>query len=154
MMRARRRLGLRRGGAGVHAEAASYPAEVGERLGADVCTLARADRRRPAGASDGALTDETSPLLGRLAGSPVSERALLAAIGDGTRRRGALLVLRGADDDAWSGDERDGARRRSAAGSAPWSTSSRRRRRDRQLVDELRGSTSTAATWSPRSPMT
>jgi signal transduction histidine kinase len=87
--------------AGVHAEAASYPPAVGERLGADVCTLLEptiATSLR----EQRAFTHESEPLLGRLAGVAGMERALLAPIGDGSGTKGALLVLRGADDGAWT----------------------------------------------------
>lgn len=93
-------------GPGVPAEAASYPAEVAERLGPDVCTLLQ-PMVTECLAGETTLTETAAPLLARLAGLTGHERALLAAIGDGTRSRGALVVLRRGDDRAWSEDERE-----------------------------------------------
>jgi signal transduction histidine kinase len=91
---------------GVPADAASYPADVAERLGPDVCTLLQ-PMVTECLTHETTLTEAAAPLLGRLAALTGRERALLAAIGDGTRSRGALLVLRRSDDDAWSVDERE-----------------------------------------------
>jgi signal transduction histidine kinase len=91
---------------GVYAEGASYPPTVGESLGADVCTLLE-----PTITSclrdEVVVTHHDEPLLGRLAGVAGLEQALLAPIGDGTGTRGALLVLRGANDDGWTADEHE-----------------------------------------------
>ena len=121
---------------GVRAEAASYPADVAGRLGADICTLVE-----PIAATcstDGTtVTDEDSPLLGRIAGLAQQSRALLAAIGSGATARGALLVLRGDTDDPWSQQERDAlASLGRRLGSVVEQLENRRR--DRHLVDELR----------------
>jgi signal transduction histidine kinase len=108
---------------GVHAEGASYPPEVAERLGADVGTLLQ-------------LTDESAPLLGRLAAVTGHEQALLAAIGDGTGTRGALLVLRRVEDEPWSEGDREalfalGRRLGTVADQV------KGRRRDQEIVREL-----------------
>jgi two-component system phosphate regulon sensor histidine kinase PhoR len=92
---------------GVPAEASSYPVELGERLQAHVvCALlqpmmARCLRDRTA------LSGADDPVLQRLAGVAELEQVLTTPIGDGAGGRGALLVLRGADDDIWSEDERE-----------------------------------------------
>ena len=90
---------------GLHAEAASYPPAVSERLGADVCTLLQ-----PMTAicllDETTLTDRDAPLLGRLAAVAGQHQALLATVGDGTGSRGSILLLRDAGDDAWTPDER------------------------------------------------
>jgi signal transduction histidine kinase len=120
---------------GAHAEAASYPEDVAGRLGADICTLVE-PMVDTCWNEDTTLTDEDSPLLGRLAGLAHQERALLAAIGSGTSVRGALLVMRG-DDEPWTRHERDALAslgRRLGAVVEQLET----RRRDRHLVDELR----------------
>jgi signal transduction histidine kinase len=91
---------------GVHTEAAAYPREVGEQLGDDVCTLL--EPMIAISLREGqAVTHETAHLLGRLARVAGLEQALLAPIGDGTGTLGAVLVLRGADDDSWTADDRD-----------------------------------------------
>lgn len=121
---------------GAHAEAASYPEDVAGRLGADICTLLE-PMIDTCWTGDTTLTDEDSPLLGRLAGLAHQERALLAAIGSGTSVRGALLVMRGADEEPWTAHERDALAslgRRLGAVVEQLET----RRRDRHLVDELR----------------
>ncbi len=121
---------------GAHAEAASYPEEVAGRLGADTCTLIE-PMVATCWTDDTTLTDEDSPLLGRIAGLAHRERALLAAIGSGSTARGALLVLRGASDDPWTRRERAalaGLGRR--LGSVVEQLEARRR--DRHLVAELR----------------
>jgi signal transduction histidine kinase len=61
-----RRVDLRGARARVHAEAASYPPEVAERLGADVCTLLQ-PMIGTCLTDETTLTDESAPLLGRLA---------------------------------------------------------------------------------------
>ena len=136
MMRARGVWACAEIASGAHAEAASYPAEVAARLGADICTLVE-----PMVATcwtDGTtLTDEDSPLLGRIAGLAHQQRAMIAAIGSGSSVRGALLVLRSAGDDPWTQPERDalaGLGRR--LGSVVEQLEARRR--DRHLVAELR----------------
>lgn len=89
---------------GVHTVAASYPAETGVRLGADVCTLlepAVADSLQ-AGTP---LTHENAPVLARLADVAGLAQAVLAPVGDGSGTRGALLVLRADDDEPWAADE-------------------------------------------------
>jgi signal transduction histidine kinase len=122
--------------AGVHAEGASYPPTVRERLGVDVCTLLE-----PTIASslrdERVVTHHDDALLGRLAGVAGLEQAMLAPIGDGTGTRGALLVLRGADDDAWSADEHEaifvlGRRLGTIADQV------RSRRRDQETLEQLR----------------
>lgn len=122
--------------AGVHAEAASHPAEVAERLGGDICTLVE-PMVKVCWRDDTALTDDTTPLLARLARLAHQERALLAAIGSGSDTRGALLLFRGADDPPWSDRECEALRGiglrlgvvvRHLEG----------RQRDRDLVEELR----------------
>ena len=121
---------------GAHAEAASYPDEVAGRLGADICTLVE-PMVATCWTDDTTLTDEDSPLLGRIAGLAHQQRALLAAIGSGSTARGALLVLRSADDEPWTLRERDalaGLGRR--LGSVVEQLEARRR--DRHLVAELR----------------
>jgi signal transduction histidine kinase len=120
---------------GVPAEASSYPVEVGERLGPDVCTLLEPVLVQCLG--DGSTeTEASAPLLGRLAGVAGQTQALVAAIGDGTGSRGALLVLRGADDDSWGPDERDalfGLGRRLGT----MADQVQVRRRDQETVEEL-----------------
>jgi signal transduction histidine kinase len=121
---------------GVHAEAASYPSEVAGRLDADICTLVE-PMVETCWTGDTTLTDDSSPLLGRIAGLAQQQRALLGAIGSGTSVRGALLVLRGEREEPWTDRERDalaGLGRR--LGSVVEQLESRRR--DRHLVDELR----------------
>ncbi len=121
---------------GAHAEAASYPEEVAGRLGADVCTLLE-PTVATCRTDDTTLTEEDSPVLGRIAGLAHQQRALLAAIGSGSTARGALLVLRSADDQPWTEREREalaGLGRR--LGSVVEQLEARRR--DRQLVAELR----------------
>ncbi len=121
---------------GAHAEAASYPEAVAGRLGADICTLV-GPMVDTCWTGDTTLTDQDSPLLGRLAGLAHQERALLAAIGSGTSVRGALLVMRGDDDEPWTPHERAALAslgRRLGAVVEQLET----RRRDRHLVDELR----------------
>jgi signal transduction histidine kinase len=93
---------------GVHAEAAAYPREVGEQLGDDVCTLLE-PMIAISVRDEQAVTHETAHLLGRLARAVGLEQALLAPIGDGRGTLGALLVLRGADDDPWTADDREAA---------------------------------------------
>jgi signal transduction histidine kinase len=91
---------------GVVADAASYPPDVAERLGPDAYTLLQ-PMVTECLTDETTLTEAAAPLLARLAALTGHERALLAAIGDGTRNRGALLALRLGEDDAWSDDERD-----------------------------------------------
>jgi len=89
---------------GIHTVAASYPPEIGVRLGADVWTLLEptiADTPE----SPTALTHERTPVLARLAGTAGLGQAALTPIGDGAGTRGALLVLRAEDDDPWTADE-------------------------------------------------
>jgi signal transduction histidine kinase len=89
---------------GVHTVAASYPVEIGVRLGADVFELlepAIADSLE-AGTSS---TQEQTPVLARLAGVAGLEQAALAPIGDGSGTRGALLVLRAGEEESWTLDE-------------------------------------------------
>jgi len=92
-------------GAGMHAEAASYPVEVAGRLDADLCALLD-PLVEECWSGDTTLGDVDSPLLGRVAGVVGQERPLLAALGSGTGARGALLVLRGVDDEPWADHER------------------------------------------------
>lgn len=121
---------------GVHTEAASHPAELADRLGADTCTLVEPSVGL-CWRDDTTLTDTTSPLLGRLAMLSGHERALLAAIGSGGDVRGALLLFRGAGDPVWTEHER---RAVSALGKRLSTVvlHLENRRRDRHLVDELR----------------
>jgi signal transduction histidine kinase len=121
---------------GVHAEAASYPEAVADRLGPEVCTLldplveeCRRESR--------VMTHQSSPLLGRLAGVTGHDQALLVAVGEGDEPRGALLLLRGADDPPWSAAERQAARA-VARRVGTVVTRLEGRRRDQQVVDELR----------------
>ena len=136
MMRARGVWACAEIATGVHAEAASYPAEVAQWLGVDICTLVEPI----VGAcwrDDSTATDETTPLLGRLAALAGREQALLAAIGSGTDVRGALLVLRAGDDPLWTDHEQDALRALGRRlGSVVQQLESRQR--DRHLVDELR----------------
>ncbi len=121
---------------GVHTEAASYPTEVAARLDADICTLVE-PMVETCWTGDTTLTDESSPLLGRIAGLAQQQRALLGSIGSGTTVRGALLVLRGDREEPWTDRERDalaGLGRRLGSIVEQLET----RRRDRHLVDELR----------------
>jgi signal transduction histidine kinase len=98
--------------AGVHAEAVSHPPEAVAQLGSDVCELVE-----PLVAvcwrDHAAMTQDDSPLLGRLAGLVGQHDAVLAAIGSGsgTGPRGALLVFRSAQDRPWTASERDVVRR-------------------------------------------
>jgi signal transduction histidine kinase len=121
---------------GVHVEAASYPAAVADRLGPEVCTLLEPlvkECRR----EERVITDESSPLLGRLARVTGHEQALLVAVGDDDEARGALLLLRGHDDPPWSAAERQAARA-VARRVGTVVTRLEGRRRDQQVVDELR----------------
>jgi len=121
---------------GAHAEAAAYPEEVAARLGADICDLVE-PMVATCWADDTTMTEQDSPVLGRIAGLADQQRAMLAAIGSGPSARGALLVLRGADDEAWTLREREalaGLGRR--LGSVVEQLEARRR--DRHLVAELR----------------
>jgi len=90
---------------GAPAEATAYPEEIGERLGPDMCTLLEPVLAECL-SEETTLTELEAPLLGRLAAVAGQAHALLAAIGDGSSSRGALLVLRGGDDDAWTEDDR------------------------------------------------
>ena len=92
--------------AGVHMEAASYPLDVGDRLGPDICALVE-PLVDECWRFDSTLTHDERPLLGRVADLARREQALLASIGSGTTVRGALLVLRAADDRPWADEERD-----------------------------------------------
>lgn len=120
---------------GVHARAASYPPEAADALGPDVCDLLQpmvarsVDERRP-------MTQETEPLLGRLAAVVGQELALLVPLGDGAGSRGTLLAFRGSADGAWSADELEAA---FALGSrlGTFADQVRNRRRDREAAQEL-----------------
>jgi signal transduction histidine kinase len=92
-------------GPGVSADAASYPAEVAEQLGPDVCTILEPVMAECL-SQEATLTETSAPLLGRLAAVTGHEQALLAPIGDGTGGRGAILVLRRGGDDPWTDDDR------------------------------------------------
>jgi signal transduction histidine kinase len=121
---------------GAHAEAASYPADVAGRLGADICALVE-PMVATCWTDDTTLTDADTPLLGRIAGLAHQQQALLAAIGTSTSVRGALLVLRSDHDEPWAEYERTalaGLGRRLGSVFEQLET----RRRDRHLVDELR----------------
>ena len=92
---------------GVPAEAASYPEVIGERLQAHVvCTLLQPGMGTCL-RDETTLTGREDAVLQRLADVAELEQLLLAPIGDGTGSRGALLVLRAAEDDLWNDDERD-----------------------------------------------
>jgi signal transduction histidine kinase len=121
---------------GVHAEAASYPEAVAERLGPEICTLLEplVDECRRESRE---MTHESSPLLGRLARVTGHDQALLVAVGEGDEARGALLLLRGADDPPWSAAEHQAARA-VARRVGTVVTRLEGRRRDQQVVDELR----------------
>ena len=121
---------------GAHTEAASYPEDVASRLGVDICALLD-PLVAVCWTDDTTLTEDDSPLLGRLAGLAQGKRALLAAIGSGSSVRGALLVLRDEDGASWTPHERDalaGLGRRLGGVVEQLET----RRRDRHLVHELR----------------
>jgi signal transduction histidine kinase len=120
---------------GVHTWATGHPPEVRDKLGDDVCTLLAPMIARSLH-DETTLTHEDEPLLGRLARVAGLEQALLAPIGDGTGIRGAVLVLRGADDDAWTDDDREavfalGRRLGTLADQA------RGRRRDQETLAQL-----------------
>jgi signal transduction histidine kinase len=92
---------------GVPAEASSYPAVIGERLQAHVvCTLLQ-PMMATCLSEETTLTGDESPVLQRLAEVAELEQVVLTPIGDGHGSRGALLVLRGGEDDAWTDGERD-----------------------------------------------
>lgn len=95
--------------AGRHTEAASYPADVADRLGPDICTLVE-PLVDLCWQHDSTLTHEDRPLLGRLAELARREQAVLVSIGSGTTVRGALLAFRDGDDPPWSDDEREALR--------------------------------------------
>jgi signal transduction histidine kinase len=95
--------------AGVHMEAASYPFDVADRLGPDICALVE-PLVDECWRFDSTLTHDERPLLGRVAGLARREQALLASIGSGTSVRGALLVLRSGDDRPWSDEEGEALR--------------------------------------------
>lgn len=120
---------------GVHAEAASYPREVADQLGTDVCTLLQ-PMIGTCLSDETTLTDESAPLLGRLAAVTGHEQALLAAIGDGTGSRGALLVLRRAEDEPWTDSDREAVY---ALGRRLGTVTDqvKGRRRDQEIVEEL-----------------
>jgi signal transduction histidine kinase len=121
---------------GAHAEAASYPVDVASRLDADICALVE-PMVTICWTDDVTLTDEDSPLLGRIAGLAQQQRALFAAIGSGTSVRGALLVLRSDRDEPWAEHERTAlASLGRRLGSVVEQLETRRR--DQHLVDELR----------------
>jgi signal transduction histidine kinase len=121
---------------GAHAEAASYPADVSDRLGPDICTLVE-PLVEICWQHDTTLTHEDRPLLGRLAELTRRKQALLGSIGSGTAVRGALLVLRDDDDRPWSDDEREalsGLGRRLGVLVHQLEV----RRQDQEVLDELR----------------
>lgn len=120
---------------GVAAEAAAYPAGVIDKLGDDVSTLLEPTLAASLGEGR-AVTDDSEPLLGRLAGVAGLERALLAPIVDADGSRGALLVLRTADEGAWTTDERDAV---SSLGRrlGPLVGQVRERRRDQRILAQL-----------------
>jgi signal transduction histidine kinase len=92
---------------GVPAEASAYPEEIGDRLQAHVvCTLLQ-PMMETCLRDETTLTSGEDAVLQRLAEVAELEQLVLAPIGDGTGSRGALLVLRGADDDVWNAAERD-----------------------------------------------
>jgi signal transduction histidine kinase len=136
MMRARGVWACAEIATGVHAEAASYPAEVAQWLGVDICALVE-PIVGVCWRDDSTASDEDAPLLGRLAALAGRERALLSAIGSGTEVRGALLVLRSHGDPPWADHERDALR---ALGRRLGSVVQQlvSHQRDRHLVDELR----------------
>ena len=103
--------------------------------GTDVCTLLE-PMIGTCLSDETTLTDESAPLLGRLAAVTGHEQALLAAIGDGTGSRGALLVLRRAEDEPWTDSDREavfalGRRLGTVADQV------KGRRRDQEIVEEL-----------------
>lgn len=135
MMRARGSWVCTELGPGV-TEAASWPEQMAEQLGPDVFTLLEPmlDQCRERATT---LTEADAPLLGRLAAVVGHPQALLAPSGDGTGSRGALLVLRGGEDDAWSEDDREalfGLGRRLGT----LADQVRTRQRDQETVEELR----------------
>jgi signal transduction histidine kinase len=122
--------------AGAHAEAISCPAEAVAQLGTDICALVE-----PLVAvswdEDRALTQDDSPVLGRLAGLVDQQEAVLAALDTGTGARGALLAFRTAKDGPWTAAERDAVRRLGRhVGTVVGHVEGHRR--DRALVEELR----------------
>jgi signal transduction histidine kinase len=82
------------------------------------------------------LTGSESPVLQRLADVAELEQVVVAPIGDGSVSRGALLVLRGGDDDPWTTAERDAL---FALGRRLGTTADRVqvRQRDQETVEEL-----------------
>ncbi|MGC4109598.1 MAG: HAMP domain-containing sensor histidine kinase [Nocardioides sp.] len=143
---------------GVHTEAAAYPAGLTDKLGEDVSTLL--DPMLATSLRDGrAVTQETEPVLGRLAGVAGLEQALLAPIGDGVDSGGAMMVLRAADEGAWTADERDAvfslARRLGTL-----TDQARERRRDQEtlaqlvLLDESRRDLVASITHDLKTPLT
>ena len=89
---------------GVHADTAAYPGPIADLLGADICDLLDplVDQCRHDGST---RTHLSSPVLARIGREAGYEQVLLAAIGRGDEPRGALLVLRPADDPPWNADE-------------------------------------------------
>jgi signal transduction histidine kinase len=121
---------------GAHPDVTSYPEDVSSRLGADTCSLVE-PMAATCWAEKATLSDQEAPVLGRIARLAGHQRALLAAIGTRSGERGALVVFRGEDEEAWTEHERDaltGLGRR--LGSVIEQLDARRR--DRHLVTELR----------------
>lgn len=92
---------------GGHADVSSYPEEVTDLLGADICDVVE-----PAvsicRAEDRLLTEADDEVLAKVAANAGHERVLLAAIGGGTPR-GAFMVFRSSEEPAWSETERAAA---------------------------------------------
>ena len=138
---------------GIHAEAASYPAGIAGRLGADICTLVE-PMVSTCWSGDTTLSSEDQPLLGRIAGLVGRQRALLAAIGSGSSVRGAPARVpeRGRTRPGHSTSATPSPA--SAAGSGRSSSSSRPDAATGISWPSCGRSTSTDVTWSPRSPTT
>jgi signal transduction histidine kinase len=121
---------------GTHAEAASYPADVAEKLGTDIHALVE-PLVDLCWRQNTTLTHDERPLLGRLAELARRKQALLGALGSGTSVRGGLLVLRDGDDRPWTQDERD-ALRGLGQRLGVLVHQLEARRRDQEVLDELR----------------
>lgn len=121
---------------GVHADTAAYPEPIADLLGADICTLLDpvVDQCRR---DETARTHLTSPVLARIGREAGLEQVLLAAIGRDDEPRGALLVLRPADNPSWNDDDSEAlvglARRLGTVGDYLVG-----RLRDQEVTDQLR----------------
>jgi signal transduction histidine kinase len=117
------------------AETATYPPRLGERLGEEMCSLVE-PLIDVSAREEHALTAESHPVLRQLAGDAGLAQALLVPIGDGIGTRGALVVMRHAEDGPWTSDDQDalfGLGRRLG----PVADQVRDRRRDQQTLEDL-----------------